>query len=55
MIVGPGLHLARPGISVIFPLARLELYTVAVLLTPGYWRMTSKPLLRRQTTITRTT
>ncbi|MHB8809561.1 MAG: TrkH family potassium uptake protein [Desulfobulbaceae bacterium] len=27
---------------------RLELYTVAILLTPGYWKMARKPLLRWQ-------
>lgn len=27
---------------------RLELYTVAILLTPGYWKMAKKPLLRWQ-------
>ena len=27
---------------------RLELYTVAILLPPGYWKMVRKPLLRWQ-------
>ena len=66
--IGPGLHLVGPTrnfghlpslaklVLVFCMLAgRLELYTVAILLTPGYWRMTRKPLLRWQTTITRTT
>jgi trk system potassium uptake protein TrkH len=57
--IGPGLHLVGPtqnfghlpGLAklvLIFCMlaGRLELYTIAILLTPGYWRMTRKPLLR---------
>jgi len=57
--IGPGLHLVGPTqnfghlpalakLVLIFCMlaGRLELYTVAILFTPGYWRMTRKPLLR---------
>jgi len=57
--IGPGLHLVGPvqNYSHLPPLAkvvltfcmlagRLELYTVAVLLTPDYWAMARKPELR---------
>jgi len=57
--IGPGLHLVGPtqnyghlpGLAklvLIFCMlaGRLELYTVAILLTPGFWRMTRPPLLR---------
>ena len=61
--VGPGLHLVGPAqnFSAMPPLAkvvlsfcmlagRLELYTVAVLLTPDFWRMARKPVWRWQMT-----
>lgn len=57
--IGPGLHLVGPtqnfghlpGLAklvLIFCMlaGRLELYTIAILLTPSYWKMTRKPLLR---------
>jgi trk system potassium uptake protein TrkH len=57
--IGPGLHLVGPTqnfghlpalakLVLIFCMlaGRLELYTVAILLTPSYWRMTRKPMLR---------
>jgi len=57
--IGPGLHLVGPTqnfghlpglaklVLVFCMLAgRLELYTVAILLTPGFWKMTRKPLWR---------
>lgn len=57
--IGPGLHLVGPSqnfahlpslakIILIFCMlaGRLELYTIAILLTPGYWKMTRKPLFR---------
>lgn len=57
--IGPGLALVGPTqnfghlpvlakLVLIFCMlaGRLELYTVAILLTPGYWKMTRKPLLR---------
>ncbi|MDH3349408.1 MAG: hypothetical protein OEM02_15080, partial [Desulfobulbaceae bacterium] len=57
--IGPGLHLVGPtqnfghlpGLSkfvlIICMLAgRLELYTLVILLTPGYWKMTRTPRLR---------
>jgi trk system potassium uptake protein TrkH len=57
--IGPGLHLVGPTqhYGHLPPLAkvvltfcmlagRLELYTVAVLLTPDYWTMAKKPVLR---------
>lgn len=57
--IGPGLHLVGPThnfgqlpvlakLVLIFCMlaGRLELYTIAILLTPGYWKMTRKPLLR---------
>jgi len=57
--IGPGLNLVGPSqnfghlpalaklVLVFCMLAgRLELYTVAILLTPGFWRMTRSPLLR---------
>ena len=63
--IGPGLHLVGPTqnfghlpslakLVLIFCMlaGRLELYTVAILLTPGYWRMTRKPLFRWKTTTT---
>ncbi len=59
--IGPGLHLVGPtqnfghlpGLAklvLIFCMlaGRLELYTIAILLTPGYWAMTRKPVLRWQ-------
>jgi len=57
--IGPGLALVGPthnyaqlpGLAklvLIFCMlaGRLELYTIAILLTPGYWKMARKPLLR---------
>lgn len=57
--IGPGLHLVGPTqnfahlpssakLILIFCMlaGRLELYTIAILLTPGYWKMTRKPLYR---------
>lgn len=57
--IGPGLNLVGPTqnfghlpvlakLILIFCMlaGRLELYTIAILLTPGYWKMTRKPLLR---------
>jgi trk system potassium uptake protein TrkH len=52
--VGPTLHFGElPGLAkvvLIFCMlaGRLELYTVAVLLTPDFWRMARKPVLRWQ-------
>lgn len=67
--IGPGLRLVGPTqnfghlpslakLVLIFCMlaGRLELYTVAILLTPGYWRMTRKPLFRwKKTTTTNNT
>jgi trk system potassium uptake protein TrkH len=61
--IGPGLHmvgpiqhyghlppLAKVVLTICMLAGRLELYTVAVLLTPDYWAMARKPVLRwRQT------
>lgn len=60
--IGPGLHLVGPIqnfghlpvlaklVLIICMLAgRLELYTVAVLLTPGFWKMARKPQIRQFT------
>jgi len=57
--IGPGLHLVGPTqnfghlpslakLVLIFCMlaGRLELYTIAILLTPGYWKVTRKPLFR---------
>lgn len=57
--IGPGLHLVGPTqnyghlpqmaklVLVFCMLAgRLELYTIAILLTPGFWKMTRPPRLR---------
>ena len=57
--IGPGLHLVGPAqnfghlpvlakcVLIFCMLAgRLELYTVAVLLTPGFWAMARKPVFR---------
>ena len=59
--IGPGLNLVGPAqnFGQLPPLAkvvlsfcmlagRLELYTVAVLLTPDFWRMARKPVWRWQ-------
>jgi trk system potassium uptake protein TrkH len=59
--IGPGLHevgparnfgglpdLAKIVLSICMLAGRLELYTVAVLLTPDFWRMARKPVLRWQ-------
>ncbi|MDW7772256.1 MAG: TrkH family potassium uptake protein [Desulfobulbaceae bacterium] len=59
--IGPGLALVGPTqnfahlpalaklVLVFCMLAgRLELYTIAILLTPGYWKMTRKPMWRWQ-------
>jgi len=59
--VGPGLNLVGPAqnFGALPPLAkailsftmlagRLELYTVAVLLTPDFWQMARKPVWRWQ-------
>ena len=59
--IGPGLHevgparnfgglpdLAKIVLSFCMLAGRLELYPVAVLLTPGFWRMARKPVLRWQ-------
>lgn len=59
--VGPGLHLVGPArnfsempslakmvLSLCMLAGRLELYTVAVLLTPDFWRMARKPVWRWQ-------
>jgi len=58
--IGPGLHLVGPTqnfghlpdlakfVLIICMLAgRLELYTVAVLLTPGFWKMARSPRIRQ--------
>jgi len=51
-MVGPTQNFAHlPGLAklvLIFCMlaGRLELYTIAILLTPSYWKMTRKPLLR---------
>lgn len=57
--IGPGLHLVGPAhnygqlpwlakliLSFCMLAGRLELYTVAVLLTPDFWAMARKPVLR---------
>ncbi len=57
--IGPGLHLVGPTqnyghlpamakLVLIFCMlaGRLELYTIAILLTPGFWKMTRPPKLR---------
>jgi trk system potassium uptake protein TrkH len=57
--IGPGLNLVGPTqnfghlptlakLILIFCMlaGRLELYTIAILLMPGYWKMTRKPILR---------
>jgi len=59
--VGPGLHevgpvrnfgglpdLAKVVLSICMLAGRLELYPVAVLLTPAFWRMARKPVFRWQ-------
>jgi trk system potassium uptake protein TrkH len=59
--IGPGLHLVGPTqhyghlpalakvvLTFCMLAGRLELYTVAVLLTPDYWAMARKPVLRWQ-------
>ena len=58
--IGPGLNLVGPAcnfghlpvaakwlLSFCMLAGRLELYTVAVLLTPGFWAMARKPIWRR--------
>jgi len=57
--IGPGLHMVGPTqhyghlpalakvvLTFCMLAGRLELYTVAVLLTPDYWAMARKPILR---------
>jgi trk system potassium uptake protein len=57
--VGPALHfgelptLAKWILSLCMLAGRLELYTLAVLLTPAYWAMARKPRLRQEIIIWR--
>ena len=59
--IGPGLHRVGPAVhyghlpavakvvlSFCMLAGRLELYTVAVLLTPAFWKMARRPVMRWQ-------
>lgn len=64
--IGPGLHLVGPAqnfghlpglakftLIVCMLAGRLELYTVAVLLTPGFWKMARAPRIRQLRSFTK--